>query len=173
MTAEPRRIQNPYRPGFNQAPMTLGGRREVLEDLVDALETAAIDHRMPPPVLLVGPRGVGKTVLLGELAQLAGARFGWPRVHVEVRPDTPFSDDLVASIDAAHQLIEQAPPAGLRTESATIRAQVAGVGGELRFARPNGPAPTPSARTLREALTELAELAIDRDTGVTLSQSGD
>ena len=52
------RIQNPYRPGFNQAPVTLGGRADVIEDLIDALEIAAIDHRMPPPVMLVGPRGV-------------------------------------------------------------------------------------------------------------------
>ena len=70
------RIQNPYRPGFNQAPMTLGGRDDVVEDLVDALEVAAIDHRTPPPVLLVGSRGVGKTVLLGELGPWPGPGSG-------------------------------------------------------------------------------------------------
>jgi len=157
MTGTPR-IQNPYRPGFNQAPVTLGGRTEVLEDLVDALEIAAIDHRMPPPVMLVGPRGVGKTVLLGELADLAGRRFGWPRVHVEVRPGAPFSDDLLRSIEQVRSLIEQAGPrstTGLRTESATVRAQVAGVGGEVRFARP-APAPDVGPLALPDALTALA-----------------
>ena len=161
------RIQNPYRPGFNQAPVTLGGRTEVVEDLIDALEIAAIDHRMPPPVMLVGPRGVGKTVLLGELADLAGRRFGWPRVHVEVRPGAPFTDDLLRSIAQVRSLIEQAAPDGMRTESATIRAQVAGVGGEVRFARP-----TPEADhgpTLPEALTGLARLAIEHDTGFVLT----
>ena len=122
---------------------------------------------MPPPVMLVGPRGVGKTVLLGELADLAGRRFGWPRVHVEVRPGAPFTDDLLRSIAQVRSLIEQAAPDGMRTESATIRAQVAGVGGEVRFARP-----TPEADhgpTLPEALTGLARLAIEHDTGFVLT----
>ena len=169
MAGEPSRIQNPYRPGFNQTPVTLSGRGEVIEDLLDVLETAAIDHRMPPPVLLVGPRGVGKTVMLGELAQMAGARFGWPRVHIEVRPGTAFTPDLIESILAAHHAIEQAPPAGIRTESATLRAQVAGVGGEVRFARPAAPGTERGEITLRQALTDLAVLAIEHDTGVTLT----
>jgi len=167
------RIQNPYRPGFNQAPVTLGGRADVIEDLIDALEIAAIDHRMPPPVMLVGPRGVGKTVLLGELADLAGRRFGWPRVHVEVRPGAPFTDDLLRSIEQVRALIEQAGPGGpraeaMRPESATLRAQVAGVGGEVRFARP-APAADPRPLALPDALTSLARLAIEHDTGFVLT----
>jgi hypothetical protein len=35
-------------------PAELAGREEVLEDLIDAIEVAAVDGRMPRPVLLVG-----------------------------------------------------------------------------------------------------------------------
>ena len=144
--------------------MTLGGRNEVLEDLVDALEIAAIDHRMPPPVMLVGPRGVGKTVLLGELADLAGRRFGWPRVHVEVRPGAPFTDDLLR-VDRRRSapLIEQAgpaepgcapsrPPSGPRSPASAARSASPG-------RRPPAERRPPDAAAT--ALTALARLAID------------
>lgn len=71
-----KRLQNPYRPGFNQAPLTLAGRGQVIEGLVEALEIAALDARTPPPVLLVGARGLGKTVLLGEISARAGSEYG-------------------------------------------------------------------------------------------------
>ena len=79
-------MENPYRPGFNEPPKELAGREAVLKDLTDAIEVAALDGRTPRPTLLVGARGVGKTVLLAQAAALAGSRFGWPRVHTEMRP---------------------------------------------------------------------------------------
>ena len=68
------RTPNPYRPGFNQAPAVLAGRDQVLAGALEALEVAAFDGRTPRPLLLVGPRGVGKTVTLGEIASLAAER---------------------------------------------------------------------------------------------------
>lgn len=162
------RVQNPYRPGFNQAPATLSGRADVIEDLIDALEVAAIDGRTPPPVLMIGPRGVGKTVMLGELADMAGSRYGWMRAHVEVRPGTPFTPDLVASVLSVRSQIEQGSGPGLQAESATLRAQVAGVGGEVHFARPPVPDDEP-ALVLRHALTSLVQIAVEHGTGVVLT----
>ena len=62
------RQPNPYRPGFNQAPDVLVGRDEVLAAAREALDVAALDGRTPRPLVLVGSRGVGKTVLLGQIA---------------------------------------------------------------------------------------------------------
>jgi hypothetical protein len=163
------RVENPYRPGFNEPPKELAGRSAVLEDLSEAIEVAALDGRTPRPILLAGARGVGKTVLLAEAATIAGSRFGWPRVHVEMRPETPFTPDLVDAITRATALLEQ-PPAkrGLRAESVTVRASVPGVGGEVRFARTADAQddPTPA---LRPALTGLAELATRLGSGVVLT----
>jgi AAA ATPase domain len=162
-----KRVENPYRPGFNEPPKELAGREAMLEDLTDAIEVAALEGRTPRPTMLAGARGVGKTVLLAQAAAIAGSRFGWPRVHVEMRPETPFTPDLLDAIRRASELLEQPPPRrALRAESVTLRAGVPGVGGEVRFARAAEDDPTP---TLRPALTGLAELAADRDSGFVLT----
>jgi AAA ATPase domain len=163
------RVENPYRPGFNEPPKELAGRGAVLEDLHDAVEVAALDGRTPRPTLLAGARGVGKTVLLAQAAAIAGSEFGWPRVHTELRPDTPFTPDLIDAIGRVRDLVEQPPSKrALKTESVTVRAGVPGIGGEVRLARAPGSAedPTPA---LRPALSGLAELAIARETGFVLT----
>lgn len=161
------RIADPYRPGSDRSPATLAGRQEVLEDLVDALETAALDHRAPRPVMLLGSRGMGKTVLLGEAGARAGAQFGWPRVHVKLRPGGSLIRDLIERLDAVRRVVEQQPARrGLRAQSATLRAQLPGVGGEVRFER----APEHSVTYFeRAAWHELEPLGIV-DAALALSQ---
>jgi AAA ATPase domain len=163
------RIDNPYRPGFNEPPKELAGREAVLEDLREAIEVAALDGRTPRPTLLAGARGVGKTVLLAEAAAIAGARFGWPRVHVEMRPETPFTADLIDAIRRATDLLEQ-PPAKrtLRAESVTVHAGVPGIGGEVRFARPTT-ADEDLTPALRPALTGLIDLATRLGSGAVIT----
>ena len=164
-----KRVENPYRPGFNEPPKELAGREAVLEDLREAIEIVALDGRTPRPTLLAGARGVGKTVLLAKAAAIAGSRFGWPRVHVEMRPDTPFTPDLIDALARASGLLEQAPAKrALRAESVTVRAGVPGVGGEVRFARSADSQDDPTP-TLRPALTGLADLATRLDSGVILT----
>ncbi|HUN79755.1 MAG TPA: ATP-binding protein [Solirubrobacteraceae bacterium] len=163
------RSENPYRPGFNEPPRELAGRELVLEDLDDAVEVAALDHRTPRPVLLAGPRGMGKTVLLAQAAAIAGSRFGWPRVHVEIRPETPFTPDLVDALGRAHELVEQPRDRhALRTQGVTLRAGIPGVGGEVRFERADE-SPGDSASALRPALLALVQLAETRDSGFVLT----
>lgn len=119
--------------------------------------------------MIVGARGVGKTVLLAQAAAIAGSEFGWPRVHTELRPDTPFIPDLIDAIGRARDLVEQPPSKrALKTESVTVRAGVPGIGGEVRFARAADSAEDPTP-VLRPVLTELAELAIARETGFVLT----
>ncbi|MFK5644980.1 AAA family ATPase [Ornithinimicrobium sp. LYQ121] len=88
-----RRTPNPYRPGFNQAPARLVGRDAILAAAAEALEIAAFDGRTPRPLLLVGPRGVGKTVLLGEIATVAAQGTAGPpsRSRSVPAPPSPLS----------------------------------------------------------------------------------
>src|SRR6201746_1468781 len=67
-------ISNPYAPGAGSPPPELAGRDKLLSDV--ALAIARIRHgRAAKSLLMVGLRGVGKTVLLDHMradAEAAG-----------------------------------------------------------------------------------------------------
>ena len=75
MTAQPaKRRKDPFTPGTGHAPEHVGGRDEVFDLLRKALQSIApsevreegglLEHGSKPPIVLTGPRGVGKTMLL-------------------------------------------------------------------------------------------------------------
>src|SRR5476649_2264089 len=64
------RAKNPFSPGAGTPPTELAGRSGILEDALVALERVK-NGRAEKSMILVGLRGVGKTVLLGEIQQLA------------------------------------------------------------------------------------------------------
>jgi MoxR-like ATPase len=81
---------SPDRVGFSQVPPVLAGREDVLEAADEVIAVTALDAHTPTPVLLIGARGVGKTVLLEEIANRAAAAHGWPHVHVELTSSSSF-----------------------------------------------------------------------------------
>lgn len=160
---------SPYRPGFSQRPPTLAGRDDVLAAADELLAIGAEDGRAPTPMLLVGPRGVGKTVLLDEIAARAGLRYGWPRLALELTGDS-FAAQLVASAGDTIALLAQTTPSQrMKLSDATIRAGVPGVSAELQFTR-QLPEPVADAAVASGAvLAELANEASLRDTGVLIT----
>ena len=64
------RAKNPFSPGAGTPPPELAGRSAILEDAMVALERVK-NGRSEKSMILVGLRGVGKTVLLGEIQRLA------------------------------------------------------------------------------------------------------
>ena len=75
MTAQPaKRRKKPFTPGTGHAPEHVAGREDVFDVLEDALqsiapsevqeEDALLELDSMPPIVLTGPRGVGKTLLL-------------------------------------------------------------------------------------------------------------
>lgn len=64
------RAKNPFSPGAGTPPPELAGRSEILRDAMVALERVK-GGRAEKSMILVGLRGVGKTVLLGEIQYLA------------------------------------------------------------------------------------------------------
>ncbi|CAN7511425.1 ATP-binding protein [Knoellia sp. LjRoot47] len=158
---------NPYRPGFAQHPVLLAGRGAVLAGAREALDVAALDGRMPRPLILVGVRGVGKTVALNEISNLAAAEHSWVGVHVEVKPRTSFLAELVDRLAAAEQLLTQTPPAGrMQLTEARVKAGAFGVGGEAGFTRTSG---RPPADVVETALAETTSAAIERASGLVLT----
>ena len=77
------RATNPFLPGAGAPPPELAGRGSLLEDALIALKR--VKHgRAEKSMILVGLRGVGKTVLLGEiqkLAEHAGYKIAFIEAH--------------------------------------------------------------------------------------------
>jgi len=63
-------IENPFNPGAGSPPPELAGRELILESARIAIERA-IKNKATKSMLMLGIRGVGKTVLLNRIEQLA------------------------------------------------------------------------------------------------------
>lgn len=148
---------NPFRPGFAEPPLVLAGRAEVLGAGEEAITVAVVDRRTPMPVMLVGPRGMGKTVMLDHISRAVGERHGWPRLWTEAGPASDLDAAIAAEAQAVLAVVE-----GIDTRSAkrlsiseaVLRAQVLGVGGELHLKATDAvsPEPAPALGSLIEAL---------------------
>lgn len=86
-------IRNPYSPGAGTPPPELAGRDEVREKVRIALERIRIG-RAAKSVMMVGLRGVGKTVLLDKLRRDAEAA-GMQSVRIEA-PENRSLPSLLA-----------------------------------------------------------------------------
>ncbi|WP_411833113.1 AAA family ATPase [Pseudoxanthomonas mexicana] len=87
--------RNPFNPGAGVSPPELAGRAEVIQQAVIALERTK-RGRHSKSLMVLGLRGVGKTVLLNEIAKQANSR-GYLTEMIEARD----GDDL-------RQMLQQA-----------------------------------------------------------------
>lgn len=92
-------IHNPYTPGAGTPPPELAGRRDVLEATRVALERTRIG-RFAKGVMMVGLRGVGKTVLLDRMRDLAEER-GVIAVRVEAPEERSLPSILAPALRSA------------------------------------------------------------------------
>lgn len=92
-------IRNPYAPGAGQRPPELAGRSEELRTFDIALERVA-RGRPERSAILVGLRGVGKTVLLGAMRS-AAVRAGWGTGKLEAHPDSSVRRSLASALHQA------------------------------------------------------------------------
>ena len=167
-------VRNPYAPGAGQRPPELAGRDRELEGFEVVLERIA-RGRPERSVILLGLRGVGKTVLLNALRSAAGRRR-WGTGKVEARPDQSLRRPLGAALHLA--IREIAPmhrdPDTVERVLGVVKAFAARDPGNRR---PLGiDAPTARGRAdsgdieidLVELLTDAGELARDVGTGIAL-----
>ena len=92
-------IRNPYAPGAGTPPPELAGRNEILESARIALERTRIG-RPAKSMILVGLRGVGKTVLLDRIREMAEER-GMYALRIEVPENRSLPSLLVPSLRIA------------------------------------------------------------------------
>jgi hypothetical protein len=92
-------VRNPFAPGAGQRPPELAGREKEIAAFDVVLERVA-RGRPERSLVLTGLRGVGKTVLLGELRSMA-VRRGWGAGKIEARPDAGLRRPISAALHRA------------------------------------------------------------------------
>jgi len=93
------RVRNPYAPGAGNPPPELAGRSEVLETAETALARVALGRSVQFPIL-VGLRGVGKTVLLVRINELA-EKAGYLTIDIEAHEGKTLPQLIVPGIRKA------------------------------------------------------------------------
>lgn len=86
-------VRNPFAPGAGTRPPQLSGRGDLLADARVAIERKQLG-RPAKSLILVGLRGVGKTVLLNEF-ELMAADLACRVVSVEAHEEKPLPDLLI------------------------------------------------------------------------------
>lgn len=87
------RKRNPFAPGAGTRPPELAGREQIIEDAAVALARVRAG-RPARSQMLLGLRGVGKTVLLNEIARLAEAE-GYRTIELEAPEHRRLAEMLV------------------------------------------------------------------------------
>jgi hypothetical protein len=87
------RANNPFAPGAGHQPPELAGRDKIIEDAFVSL-SRILKGRPDRGHLLLGLRGVGKTVLLNRIERLA-VELGYHVVLIEAPEEKPLADLLV------------------------------------------------------------------------------
>lgn len=173
-------VRNPFAPGAGQRPPELAGRERELQAFEVVLERVA-RGRPERSLVLTGLRGVGKTVLLGELRSMA-VRRGWGAGKVEARPDAPLRRPLSAALHRAirdlavrHRAPDRVDQALGVLKAFALKANRPDAKLRDRW-QPGIDVPAAQGRAdsgdieidLVELFTDVAELAADVGTGVAL-----
>jgi hypothetical protein len=95
-------VHNPFAPGAGSRPPELAGRQLVMEDARVAIDRALLGKPSRSQMFL-GLRGVGKTVLLNAVENLANAR-GHLTSSIEAPEGKPLGELLLPRI---HQVLRK------------------------------------------------------------------
>jgi hypothetical protein len=173
-------ILNPFAPGAGQRPPELAGRERELKAFEIVLERVA-RGRPERSLMLTGLRGVGKTVLLGELRSMA-VKHGWGAGKIEARPDIELRRPLSAALHRAirdlavrHRAPDRVDEVLGVLKAFALRANKPDAKLRDRW-QPGIDVPAAQGRAdsgdieidLVELFTEVAELASDVGTGVAI-----
>lgn len=166
-------VRNPYQPGAGLMPPALVGRQKEIRAFEVALERMTID-RGDRSMILVGPRGAGKTVLLNDFTRRARLK-GWVCRAIETEVGLTFVEKLSITVRAALLRLSARRRLAGRVFSVLQSFQV-------RWNLPNGgdlaldvdPAPgSADSGLLEDDLTslflEVGKAARERETGVLIT----
>ena len=113
---------NPYNPGAGAPPPELAGRDGLLQQAATAMERVR-KGRPAKSFIMLGLRGVGKTVLLNELEQTA-EKSGCQTAMFETDPDKPLAAQIAPQLHRILLRLDRIKRAGsdLHNAFGTLRA---------------------------------------------------
>jgi hypothetical protein len=171
--------KNPFSPGAGTPPPELAGRQDILEHALVALERIK-NGRSEKSLLLVGLRGVGKTVLLVEiqnLAETAGYRVAFIEAQ-ESRQQKPLAELLIPhlrrillGLDRGEMLSEQVKKAlrVFKSFMTVFKAKIQDAEFSFNFDAELGVADSGILEVdLSDLLVEIGKAAQDRNTAIAI-----
>ncbi|WP_251009186.1 ATP-binding protein [Curtobacterium sp. ISL-83] len=94
-------VTNPFKPGAGRVPPVLAGRDPLLASIDQTLAETLASAEGGRPVVISGLRGVGKTVLLNEIARRATDSRRWSVVKLEATRNRNLQHGMVRQLHAA------------------------------------------------------------------------
>lgn len=162
---------NPYNPGAGVPPPELSGR----DGLIEQARVAIVRVKAGRPAksaILLGLRGVGKTVLLNSFEAIADEE-GCQTALIEIEPSLPLAQQLAPPLQQILHRLDRMKKAGadlqkafgaLRSFASMFKATVA----DVDFSLSTVPATGDLTIDLTELFIAIAEAAKKRDTAVVL-----
>ena len=151
------RQPNPFHPTFGRPPHTLAGRDEAMRRCRAAM-SAGPDHP-DHSMLLKGPRGSGKTVLLAAMRDMAEEN-GLATVRITAKPEPTFADVLIEQMTSGSD--------GERRRVSSAQVSVLGTGAGVSLQAPEPRALSIHTRML-DAMEHLADRAQRNATGALIT----
>ena len=100
-------FENPFTPSFGEIPVHVAGRRQIIDSMTRAFESAR--RRPELTTIISGARGMGKTTLLALMARKAES-LGWISVSATALPGM-LEDIEIGTRRAVHHLLSEEPAA--------------------------------------------------------------
>jgi len=164
-------VNNPYNPGAGVPPPELAGRDALIEQARVAIARAKAG-RPAKSAILLGLRGVGKTVLLNGFEAIAEEQ-GCQVALIEIDPDKPLAHQLTPPLQHILHRLDRMKKTGAELQRAfgallsfasMFKATIA----DIDFGVASGQATGDLAVDLTELFLAIADAAKKRDTAVVL-----
>ena len=144
---------NPFKPGSGQMPPLLAGRDTVKNDINGLLQYLSEPSGVPRDIILYGPRGNGKTVLLQWLEDHCMDGPEYTVLHITPSSSMSLKEHLMAALGTAQ--------AQVTTErSGSLDVKVAKAGGKRRVVKSSQAEPL-SSFLIRQANKNPLVLLVD------------
>jgi hypothetical protein len=162
---------NPYNPGAGVPPPELAGRDELMESARVAIVRAKAG-RPAKSAIMLGLRGVGKTVLLNAFEALAEEE-GCQTALLEIDPDKPLAQQLAPQLNHVLHRLDRLKKAGADMQKAfgtltSFARMFKATIGDIDFSIAGASATGDLSIDLTDLLVAIAEAAKKRDTAVVL-----